>query len=339
MNVSFMETKNEIKKIPWIIGFDYLRVFFIICVIYMHLHKSPPNENNGLLHYFFYYGLCCSATPGFLLISLYIQGIKNNTNQSPYFGLANYTYLYLFWVGCWCLLTKSYPEPSIRGVFLHLLQGGGWSFYFFAALIYTHLVRIYIAPWNDKSLWCGLLLSMIVTFAIFCGLFMDNRLSQTTETYWWPVNFMPAPFISCLLERNRVVIQSKPKIATKICIVILLTAIFVMLLEMKLVQNISGNYTYLAMPEYLRASPWLFATCVMIYAHSFNYSNKIVGFFARNTLGIFCLHVFVLDGIASIMNKLISIEEYATLATLCMTFVGCALAAELIRKVLRSRLI
>lgn len=334
-----MESKIEIKKIPWIIGFDYLRVIFIICVIYMHLHKFPPNQNNGWLNYFFYYVLCCSATPGFLLISLYLQGIKTKSNKSSYGDLANYVYLYIFWVACWCLLTKNYPEPSISGVINHLLQGGGWSFYFFAALIYTHIARIYVSSWKDKYLWSGLVMSLVITSTICCKLFMDHGLLSENTTYWWPVNFIPAPFIACLLERNREVIKSDAKVASKLCLGLFLSAIVVMFLEIRVIQYFSSDHSYQIIPEYLRASPWLFATCLMIYAHKIKVSNKVVGYFARNSLGIFCLHAFVLDGVGKLMKKMIISEGYWTFATLFLIIAGCALAAELFRKVLRSRLI
>jgi peptidoglycan/LPS O-acetylase OafA/YrhL len=64
-----------------------------------------------------------------------------------------------------------------------------------------------------------------------------------------------------------------------------------------------------------------------------------VCFIARNSLGIFCLHVFILRGLHREVASLVGDSKWTTIITLVVVLVGGAYAAEFVRKLFRERLV
>jgi peptidoglycan/LPS O-acetylase OafA/YrhL len=64
-----------------------------------------------------------------------------------------------------------------------------------------------------------------------------------------------------------------------------------------------------------------------------------VSFIARNALGIFCLHVFILRGLHREVVSIVGDSCWSTLVTLVVVLICGAYATEFVRKMFRERLV
>jgi peptidoglycan/LPS O-acetylase OafA/YrhL len=77
----------------------------------------------------------------------------------------------------------------------------------------------------------------------------------------------------------------------------------------------------------------------MLTAMKIGFAPQWIRFIARNSLGIFCLHVFILRGLHRMITSVVGPSEWSLVLTLVVVLVGGAFATELVRKLLRARLV
>lgn len=70
-----------------------------------------------------------------------------------------------------------------------------------------------------------------------------------------------------------------------------------------------------------------------------SHSPRIIGYVSRNSLGIFCLHVYILGAIYSLILKVFPHQITAEFMTILVLVFGLSFASEFIRKIFKSRIV
>lgn len=326
----------------WFPGFDWLRAMFIAFVVSMHLNltQEMAGQTVGItIPDLVFSQIFCTAVPGFLLIAVFLQFVKKPDAMAVRNHLSGIFYLYAFWVSAWILLTRARPEPSLFGLVRFILQGGGWAYYFFTLLILVQLQRILICNWPNRWLGAGLAASLLTIAGIFWWMALDGHSWMRVPTYWWPISILPIPFAAGLLARHHALICRSSRhwaILVAGCIVASGgTAVW----EWSLAGPSGRDPMRSFVPEYLRLSPLLLVVAFVLMALKLKHSPRVIGFISRNSLGIFCLHVFVLRGVQDRISGLIPNPVTASFITLGVILFGIGLVTELVRKVFKSRLV
>lgn len=329
----------------WYPGIDWLRALFIVFVVAMHLNlaqefaSSLGREGSITIYDLLLNQLFCTAVPGFLAIAMFLQALKNPSKEAAFAHLVNTLYLYAFWAGSWILCTHAKPEPGFIGLLVFILKGGGWAFYFFVSLFLLHVILVCIRGLSCKWLWAGLGASALVVSLAFTWTVLQGRLWMKVETYWWPLCFLPIPFAGLLLARSWPRISQDDRQYSRLLIWLMGLSLLFAFIEW----TFSADAAHLArrpfLPEYLRLSPALTSCVMLLLALKVRSAPAVVGFIARNSLGIFCMHVFILRGLHQEIASLIHPSELAGIVTLVVVVVGGAWTTEFVRKLFRERLV
>lgn len=332
----------------WFPGIEWLRAIFIAFVVSMHLNiaqKFAQASGNG--HSLTGFDILqsqifCMAVPGFLLIAVFLQAIKNPEWGKVRAHLIDTVFLCAFWVGGWLVWTHGKPEPGITGLIKYFLKGGGWAFYFFVILLIVHIAYAIIRKVPNKGLWLGLFLTSSLVMVAFLTMALKSHAWTRIETYWWPISFLPIPFMALLLARHWPSLSGNPGLYRKILCSALALSLAAGILEWRF----AASATIAAelplrpfLPEYLRLSPLLIAFSVTLAALKLRSAPQWVRFIARNSLGIFCLHVFILRGLHRMIASVAGPSEWSLVLTLAVVLVGGAFATEFVRKLFRERLV
>lgn len=327
---------------PWFMGFDWLRVLFIIFVLLMHLNITQIlacGSTGATIWDVIYSQLLCCAVPGFLFISVFLQTVKHPQPAKPWQQIMELCHLYGFWVLAWTVLTRSYPEPTAWGVVLFLLRGGGWAYYFFTHLLLVHVLRITITHWSNRSLLLVFILTELVIGGCFWKMSHDGYTWKEHVTYWWPIAAVPIPFIASLLARyyRQIMTDKNVWFACLIgsCFLTIAAAVF----EWSMSAPAATGMSRLFLPEYLRISPLLLVTTFVVGAIKIDYAPKWIEYISKNSLGIFCLHVYILGAVFSTFLNVFSNQMIASLMTLVVMLFGICFVSELLRKIFKSRIV
>lgn len=326
-------------------GFDWLRAIFICLVVLAHLNvfellaAGMPGPEAWNWHDVVRFQVVYLAVPGFLLIATFLQSIKQQTRETHQRHFTGLLYLYLFWVSAWVLATHARPEFSPWGLASFALRGGGWAFYFFAELLIVQGIRALISNWKDRFLWLGLLLTLLVIVAGFAILVKDGKSWTATSTYWWPICFLPVPFIAHLLARNYSAIVSSTGSMLRVVGPMALITLVVGACEWSFAASAGTLKGRPFLPEYLRISTMLGASCVVLVSLRIRTAPRLVRFISRNSLGIFCIHLFVLSGVYRTIDARIHQSMISSLVTCLVILLGGGSTAEVLRRCMKSRLV
>lgn len=346
-----MTSQQESPLTPspnWFPGIDWLRVMFIAFVVSMHLNLAEEfAKASGNAHSLTGYDILlsqvfCMAVPGFLLIAVFLQAIKNPDWSKVRAHLVDTFFLYAFWVGGWIVWTHGRPEHGVIGLIKFFLKGGGWAFYFFVILLIVHTVYAIIRKIPNKGLWLGLFLASALVMGAFLTMALRSHAWTRIETYWWPICFLPIPFMALLLARHWPSLSENPGLYRKILCSALVLSFAAGIFEW----CFAASATVAAdlplrrfLPEYLRLSPMLIAFTVTLAALKLRAAPQWICFIARNSLGIFCLHAFILRGIHRVIASVAGPSAWSLVLTLFVVLVGGAFATEFVRKLFRERLV
>jgi len=329
----------------WFAGIEWLRAIFIAFVVSMHLNLAQElavasGKGGGITAYDLMLSqLFCQAVPGFLLIAVFLQAIKNPEWASIRSHLVGTIFLYAFWVGGWIVWTHGTPQPGLKGLVVFFLKGGGWAFYYFVALLMVHCIAALICKLSNRLLWVLLGITLGIVVAAFSGMAFQSHAWTRKETYWWPICFIPVPFVALLLARHWTALSTNPRGYRKLLVLCLLVSVLSGICEWSFAANAADLPLRPFLPEYLRISPLLSAFTSILVALKVRSAPRWVCFIARNSLGIFCLHVFILRGLHREVASLVGDSKWTTIITLVVVLVGGAYAAEFVRKLFRERLV
>jgi fucose 4-O-acetylase-like acetyltransferase len=335
-----IENKSDkLDVVVWHNGFDWLRAIFIFFVLLMHMNFTQTMSmciSHATVFDMLNYNVFCLAVPGFLLMSSYLIVTNCITKDLFEKKIKNIISLYLFWVGAWVLVTKSKPEVSMLGIPEFLLRGGGWAYYFFAVLIINSLITLIIQRWNSKAVLFGLIFSLILIQTMFHAICNHQRIWVNKDNYWWPLCFISIPFVATLFSRHQKILLEKKYLWRIVAILLIIAMLLFSVIEWKNCEMDISLQRRAFLPEYLRVSLVFGATLLLMLALRINYVPKIVKWISKNSLGIFCLHVFILKMIATIVQSSISNYSVAALLSAVIIIFVCGITSELIRTILMS---
>jgi hypothetical protein len=336
-----LPVSNPSAQSSWFPGFDWLRTFFILFVVCMHLCSMQTLAGtceSVTVFDVIQFNVFCTAVPGFLLISHFLLLQKTHSYSGFRKRILDFVYLYVFWVAAWVLVTKSTPEHSVKGLVEFILRGGGWAYYYFSVLLINSLLCMGLHRLATKYIIIGLLLTAMCVVFLFLHL-ASEHLWMTTFTYWWPVCFIALPFLSCLLSRYVNQIMNSQRLWTYMIIVSVATAVSLTFMEWQF----SGPAGKLALrpflPDYLRISLSLSAFAIVIGSLKITYAPRVIKFISKNSLGIFCTHVFVLRGVYRGVEHWIHTQVIAIILSAIIVLILAAFTSEILRFLLKQRVI
>lgn len=330
----------------WLPGLDLLRAVWIFFVLCMHANLTQIASIHGGagdqadLFDAVRFHLLCAAVPGFLIMSCFLQARKHLSGWSEHKNhLMDLCYLYAFWVGLWVLLTRSRPEMSPLGIVEFGMRGGGWAYYYFFVLIFVHGIAALTNKATNALVWWCLAISAGIVLIAFWMMSADAFAWTRIPTYWWPMAFLPTAFIGILLARYEPQLRASPTRTRRWAVVGLVALGLLCLLEWRWAAPLVNGELREFLPEYLRLSPTLLATLFMVGALFLGQCHTAIRYVARNSLGIFCLHVFFLGGIGKLMARFIPDPLWAGVVCVIVTTIAASILTELLRFVMKARLI
>lgn len=304
--------KTQTPKDPqsYLHGFDYLRAFFSVCVVLVHLGCVAPSEifdrEKWKDHVFvlsdavnFY--VLLAAVPVFYLIACFL--VAGNSTNAVWPRVFRVMRLMVFWGlllrlshGGMHALIGSVPHSPFRFL-IYLMSGFHTVYYFFfslgLAIVTTHAARhlpnyfVYVLCFLT-TIFVGLLPILALQF----------ELPQLTY-YYVPLNFLPYPFIAIAIERleGRRAFLS---VAILACAGLVLTTLDWTIYKSDLFFNVNTC----AMPAYSRPSLILLSVAIVLAATLFSSpANSIVRFMSSHSLALYCLHPFTISAVKGLVIK------------------------------------
>jgi surface polysaccharide O-acyltransferase-like enzyme len=331
-------------------GFDYLRVFFMMMVLMGHANlfwymAEQRQHSMGLgpnVWDYLYFEVQSSAVPTFILMSMVLFSLRPPSWSRTVDRVKKLGYLYCFWVGAWVLYAKAKPEPGVLGLIEFLLRGGGWLFYTFASLMVLTPFCWVAAKLSRRGQWVGLMLSILVVLATALWVYTDKKWLHH-QFYWVPSCFAMMPFVAAILAPHLNRFRESGGMRYKWIAVMLVAGIVTALLEWKFsaaTELITGERRWL--PKHARFSIQFNAIALLILSLGVKKPvNRVVSFFARNSLGVYCLHPFILRGFIEPAQRLIGpyAPDLAIPVGCLVVAVFCSVVTEFLRAAFKHRLI
>ena len=291
-----------------VVGIDYLRAFFSVCVVAVHLNYLFPSlifdKRRYTEHAFgpsdlvnFY--VLCLAVPVFVLISTYLYASKPTDTAGLGRRLWRIVRLLLFW----SVLFQVYYQGGIAAVkniprerdelALYLMSGGGTYYYFFEALAIVTVVTHAATRLSGRVVW-GLFAASTVLVAVLPLLHKELHYRFLAH-HANPLNFLPFAFAGVGLARLTAAGADRSRGLVGLgCLLLALPA--AVLDWTAYVDRCFFEINQYAIPAYTRPSLVLLAVAVLVLAlRSRVPSNPVVRFMAVHSLGVYCLHPFFVD--------------------------------------------
>ncbi|BCU76917.1 acyltransferase [Luteolibacter sp. LG18] len=341
-----LEEQNDSPRFGWVDGFDYLRVFFMISVILNHCNfvtdLAARSSSGPNLWDFFHLHVQSCAVPVFVLVSMLLFVRKPPSWDRLTERLRKLGYLYVFWVGAWMLYTRAFPILEVGSIVEFLLRGGGWVFYFIASLILCSPLAWFASRLPLWGQWVGFFTAMGVIAGTFAYLAPDH-LWTVRQYYWLPTCFMMMPFAAVLITPHSKQLSASRELRFKWIAGMMVIAILFAVIEWHFAAPLSTVGRLRSwLPKHARLSIQFGAIAFVFVGFGIRrHPHGLISFLARNSLGIYCMHPFVLGGFIKAAQKLVS-PHVAWLAmpvaTATVVFC-CGMASEFLRRAFRHRLV
>ena len=291
-------------------GIDYLRAFFCVCVVVVHLGYVSPSdifdEDRFANHAFdwsdfvnFY--VLCLAVPVFVLISTYLYALKPTDGAGLARRLGRIVRLLVFWSVLYQIFFYTgYGFPKLiphdaHGLVLYLITGGNTVYYFFVALIVATIVTHAARNLPTATVW-----TLFALATLLVGVLPLLHQELRPRTAWAmllalhanPVNFLPLAFAGVGLAR--LTQAGATRALDRIGIgALALGAALAVLDWTAYVDPCFFEVNRFALPAYTRPSLVLLAVAVLVLAvRAQPAGNPVVAFVARHSLAVYCLHPF-----------------------------------------------
>ncbi len=331
-------------------GFDYLRVIFMVMVLFAHTdlfayfgnQYSREHGSGANIWDVLYLQVQSCAVPTFVLMSMVLFCVKPPTLSRAWGRIKKLGYLYGFWVGAWVVYSGLRPAPSVYGVIEFFVRGGGWVLYTFFVLMLMTPICCLADKMKKINSWIGPVLALLVIVSTF--VYLVDDLKWTRKMYYWvPTSFLFAPFIAVWLTPKIHALRESSLLRWKIAGVFILLAVISALIEW---QFSAAEKLHLEWRSFLpkHARPSVHFTAVAVIVLSLAVKSKaprIVLFFARNSLGVYCIHPFILRGVAKPIIDFVSpfAPDLAILTASVTIAVICSWITEFLRRAFRERLV
>ncbi len=325
------QAKKHQKKFE---GFDYLRAFFAIVIVayksnivYIPELLFPGGLTNAFSAYVLSGAVGALAVPVFLQISLFLFGIKSETQGLSYFikkRLPKLIYLYFFWVSLVTIFDALFFAKidainsyfsSLKKIFEFIVSGNSTPYFFFFSLIFVTIIsEIFILLFakidssatklklNYGLLFASLalifLFSVIEPFLEYTGIQSSslNVVKNITEWDYSPINFLPYVFTAAITAQEYKVGRLDhitPELKRKLSGLMTLSLIFFALEWILTSNRLLIQVDQAPLDHYLRLSlvfgSWFFLYLALLIERK---APAVIKFLSDCSLGIYGFHVF-----------------------------------------------
>ena len=327
------------------IGLDYVRAFFSVCVVLVHLGYIARSkifaQDTYLEHTFTFsdginFYVLLLAVPVFFLISNFLYCFKPQDRTFLAAHLSRTGKLAVFWIGSFLIfkssgwgIVTSLPK-TVSGLFKYLLSGGHTIYYFFISLLFLIIITHFAK--QIKPVYVGMLFFLSTVVVAILPLVSIATGNFLLSTFWNPINYLPYPFAAILLFH-----LSKSR-AQKIRWRFLVPVIFLFALAAAADWTIYIDEGFFqvnryAIPAYMRPSIVLLATGIVWVAINIRHKpNRVIRFMSNNSLALYCLHPFFVEPAKTITDNRI-------LPSLVLVLLFSYAAGVILRKFLSKGLI
>lgn len=291
-----------------VVGIDYLRAFFSVCVVAVHLNYLFPSlifdKRNYTAHRFgasdlvnFY--VLCLAVPVFVLISTYLYASKPTDTAGLGRRLWRIVRLLMFW----SVLFQVYRYTgfgAIKGIpgdpdalALYLMSGGSTYYYFFVALAIVTVITHVATRMSSRLVWALFAASILLVGVL--PLLHRELHYRSLAHHANPLNFLPYAFAGVGLAR--LTAAGAGRVRDGVGVLCLALAIPAAILDWTVyVDRCFFEINEFAIPAYTRPSLVFLAVAILVLAlRSRVPTNPVVQFMALHSLGVYCLHPFFVD--------------------------------------------
>ncbi len=317
--------KNYLKqgKSRYFNSFDYLRVFFAISIVAWHTKAFGPtglvsNSFSFNLKDIVYASILLIAVPVFVQMSLFLYTYNRDMKKNYFWKrIFHLTTLYLFWMAMLIILFYAGNIAKLK-TFEFWFSGGTSPLYFLLVLIVlTTLLELWILIRKHIpqhlfaifSLFLFIISVLIITFKTSLISLIEPRFVPLLMSHWSPINFLPYVFSASFFYSVYQKGYLKDKNIKLVISIFLALIIMVVFWEYK---NLPGPvytlYDGMLIPPYSRLSIIL-STLLIFYVFTIkNYTPpNIIKILAEYTLGIYILHIFVMNFLAGFSSKYLQI--------------------------------
>jgi surface polysaccharide O-acyltransferase-like enzyme len=292
-----------------LVGIDYLRALFSVCVVAVHLNYIFPSLIFDQVRYpehtftwsdFVNFYVLCLAVPVFVVVSTYLYARKPTDATGLGRRVGRLVRLLVFWsvlfqvyrytgIGAAKLVPR---EPNELG--LYLMSGGSTYYYFFEVLAVVTVVTHAATRLPSRSVWALFAASTAVVGVV--PLVHQQTHVRALAHHADPLNFVPFAFAGVGLAR--LTAAGADRTRDRVGLACLALAAPAAVLDWTAyVDPVYFEINQFAIPAYTRPSLVLLAVAVLVLAvRSRVPAGPVVRFMAVHSLGVYCLHPFFVDG-------------------------------------------
>lgn len=305
--------KNDLKK-QYFVSFDYLRVFFALSIVAWHTKAFGPtnltdSKLNLTLRDIIYSDILLVAVPIFAQVSMFLYFINREIKQNYFWKrIINLLILYFFWMIL--LIILFYRQNLVKLQTLEFWFSGGASplYFLLVIIIMTIIAEIFIIlkkifrplVFVYLSLFLLIVSIIVLQFRVNIANYLPLNFLPFLLSHWSPINFIPYVFSSAIFIYLYQQGFFKRKDLRIEALLILFLIVVISYFEYKLMSSqISLKYDGLIIPPYARLSI-IFSTLLIFYIFlNKNFSVSLwIQKFSELTMGIYILHVFVMNLVA-----------------------------------------
>jgi surface polysaccharide O-acyltransferase-like enzyme len=295
-----------------IVGIDYLRAIFSIAVVAVHLDYvftsaifdkfAYSTHTFGWSDFVNFYVLCL-AVPVFILISTYLYSLKPTDTTALVRRLGRIARLLVFWSLAYQIFfftgygfLKEVPRDR-DGLAVFLLTAGNTVYYFFIALALVTVATHYAKRWPSGVVWGLFAITTVVVGVLPVAHRLLRPEDQATAVRFLdlhanPLNFLPLAFAGVGLAR--ITRAEANPVLDRIALGAAVLAAACAILDWTVyIDPLFFTINRFAIPAYTRPSLIFLAVAMLVLAIRCRVAgNRIVGFMARHSLAVYCLHPF-----------------------------------------------
>lgn len=290
-------------------GIDYLRVFFSICVVAVHLGFISPSRifNKDLymshsftLSDFINFYVLLLAVPVFFITSNYLFSRKPVERKECYKLIKRIGKLAIFWTVLYLMFVHEgwqiigcLPKTSLDLV-LFVISGGGTIYWFFVSLLGLTIITHFLKSIRTSYIAIYFVITTLLVFSLPLLSMMTGRYMLCV--HWNPLNFFPYPFAAILVSRLVDLKLNNQKLIYLMISWFLLCFLMIILDWEAYIHAgfFEVNFDTYAIPSYSRPSLIVISMAVMFLSIKIKPKyNVIIDFLSRYSLGLYCIHIFL----------------------------------------------
>jgi len=326
------------------VGIDYLRAIMSVFVVIWHMGGGGTSlifsrerylEHSFTFSDFANFHVLLLAVPTFIFMSVYLYGLREVNVKALTSRMKRLLPLLILWPVIYALYRGGYDgfvagfPDSGSGVVKTILTAGNTAYYFFVSLIICTLVAHVFLLLGRRIQLVVVLLA--VGFAIALPYITMATDFYPLGAYWSPLNFIPLGLVAAYLARSKDLLVGK-----KLWLLAgsaLLCITFAIVEWRFSVDEVFFEGQISALPTFTRASVLFGVVFVFFLVSSPKLKSfGLVRFMAQYSLGLYCLHLFLLKPAKRLTSSMGLEGMAATWLGIVIVLVGSYLIAWILRR-------